>query len=118
MEYLRAFITAGIICAISQVLIDKTKLTPGRILVSYVVLGIFLTAIGVYGPIVEWGGAGATVPLLGFGYAMAQGVKSAVMEHGLLGVFTGGLAATAGGIAAAVMFSFVGAWIFRGGDRS
>lgn len=118
MEYIRAFITAGIICAISQILIDRTKLTPGRILVTYVVLGVFLTAIGVYGPIVEWGGAGATVPLLGFGYAMAEGVKSAVVEHGLLGVFTGGITATAGGIAAAVAFSFVGAWIFRSGDKS
>lgn len=118
MEYLRAFITAGIICAISQVLIDRTKLTPGRILVTYVVLGVFLTAIGVYGPIVEWGGAGATVPLLGFGYAMAEGVKTAVVEQGLLGVFTGGITAAAGGIAAAVVFSFVGAWIFRSGDKS
>ena len=118
MEYLQAFITAGIICAISQILIDRTKLTPGRILVSYVVLGIILTGIGVYEPIVKWGGAGATVPLLGFGYAMAEGVKEAVAQHGFLGIFTGGLTATAGGIAAAVLFSFLGALVFKGGDKS
>lgn len=118
MEYIRAFITAGIICAISQVLIDRTKLTPGRILVSYVTLGVILTGIGLYEPVVKWGGAGATVPLLGFGYAMAKGVQQAIAQHGFLGVFTGGLTATAGGIAAAVVFSFVGAMIFKSGDKS
>ncbi len=118
MEYLRAFLTAGVICAISQVLIDRTKLTPGRILVSYVTLGVILTGIGLYEPIVKWGGAGATVPLLGFGYAMAKGVQQAIAQHGFLGVFTGGLTATAGGIAAAVVFSFIGAMLFKSGDKS
>ncbi|WP_458862775.1 stage V sporulation protein AE [Acidaminobacterium chupaoyuni] len=118
MEYVKAFLTAGIICAISQVLIDRTKLTPARILVSYVVLGVVLTGLGLYEPIVKWGGAGATVPLLGFGYAMAEGVKEAIAQQGFLGVFTGGFSATAGGIAAAVAFSFLGALIFRSGDKS
>ena len=118
MEYIRAFITAGIICAVSQALIDRTKLTPGRILVRYVTLGVILTGLGLYEPIVQWGGAGATVPLLGFGYAMAEGVKEAVAQQGFLGVFTGGLTATAGGIAAAVVFSFIGAMIFKSRDRS
>ena len=104
MEYVRAFLTAGVICAISQVLIDRTKLTPGRILVTFVVLGVILTGIGVYEPVVKFGGAGATVPLLGFGYTMAEGVKEAIAQRGFLGVFTGGLTATAGGIAAAVVF--------------
>ena len=118
MIYVQAFLTAGVICAISQVLIDRTKMTPGRILVTYVVLGIILTGLGLYEPIVEFGGAGATVPLLGFGYSMAEGVKEAVAEQGFLGIFTGGLQATAGGIAAAVFFSFLGALIFTGGDKS
>ena len=109
MEYVRAFLTAGVICAISQVLIDRTKLTPGRILVTFVVLGVILTGIGVYEPVVKFGGAGATVPLLGFGYTMAEGVKEAIAQRGFLGVFTGGLTATAGGIAAAVVFSLIGA---------
>ena len=105
MEYVRAFLTAGVICAISQVLIDRTKLTPGRILVTFVVLGVIL-------------GAGASVPLLGFGYTMAEGVKEAIAQRGFLGVFTGGLTATAGGIAAAVVFSLIGALIFKSRDRS
>ena len=118
MIYVQAFLTAGVICAISQVLIDRTKMTPGRILVTYVVLGVILTGLGLYEPIVEFGGAGATVPLLGFGYSMAEGVKEAVAEQGFLGIFTGGLQATAGGIAAAVFLSFLGALIFKGGDKS
>ena len=118
MEYVRAFLTAGVICAIIQVLIDRTKLTPGRILVTFVVLGVILTGIGVYEPVVKFGGAGATVPLLGFGYTMAEGVKEAIAQRGFLGVFTGGLTATAGGIAAAVVFSLIGALIFKSRDRS
>ena len=118
MEYVRAFLTGGVICAISQVLIDRTKLTPGRILVTFVVLGVILTGIGVYDPVVKFGGAGATVPLLGFGYTMAEGVKEAIAQRGFLGVFTGGLTATAGGIAAAVVFSLIGALIFKSRDRS
>ena len=106
------------ICAISQVLIDRTKLTPGRILVTFVVLGVILTGIGVYEPVVKFGGTGATVPLLGFGYTMAEGVKEAIAQRGFLGVFTGGLTATAGGIAAAVVFSLIGALIFKSRDRS
>jgi len=118
MEYYRAFITGGIICAISQILIDKTKLTPARILVSYVSLGVILTAVGFYEKVVEWGGAGATVPLLGFGYSMANGVKEAVAEKGLLGAFTGGTEATAGGIAAAIVFGYLIALIFKPGDKA
>lgn len=103
MDYLKAFLVGGIICALSQILIDKTKLTPARILVSYVVLGVALTAVGLYQPVVDFGGAGATVPLLGFGYALAKGVAQAVAEQGFLGVFTGGLTGAAGGIAVAVV---------------
>lgn len=102
MDYLNAFLCGGILCAVGQILIDKTPLTPARILTGYVVAGVLLTAVGVYEPIVEWGGAGATVPLTGFGYSLASGVKKAVTEQGWLGVMTGGLSATAGGIAAAV----------------
>lgn len=117
MDYLNAFLCGGILCAIGQILIDKTQLTPARILTGYVVAGVFLTAIGVYAPIVEWGGAGATVPLLGFGYSLAVGVRRAVMEKGWLGVLTGGLTATAGGIAAAVVFGVMMALIFKPGDK-
>ena len=117
MEYLKAFLCGGIFCAIGQILIDKTKLTPARILTGYVVAGVFLTAIGVYDPIVEWGGAGATVPLLGFGYSLANGVQKAVVEKGWLGVLTGGLTATAGGIAAAVVIAVLMALVFKSGDK-
>ena len=117
MEYLKAFVCGGIICAIGQILIDKTQLTPARILTGYVVAGVLLTAIGVYGPIVEWGGAGATVPLLGFGYSLATGVRKAVVERGWIGVLTGGLTATAGGIAAAMVFGALMALLFRPGDK-
>jgi stage V sporulation protein AE len=113
MEYLYAFLTGGIFCVIGQILIDKTKLTPARILTSYVCAGVVLTAVGIYEPIVEFGGAGATVPLTGFGYALANGVKKAVEEQGLVGVFTGGLMATAGGIAAAVLFALLMACFFK-----
>lgn len=117
MEFLKAFLCGGALCAVGQILIDKTQLTPARILSGYVVAGVLLTAVGVYGPVVEWGGAGATVPLLGFGYSLANGVKKAVAEKGWLGVMTGGLSATAGGIAAAVVFALLVALIFKAGDK-
>lgn len=117
MEYLKAFAVGGILCIIGQLLIDKTKLTPARILVSYVVLGVFLGAIGLYDKIVEFAGAGATVPLTGFGNTLASGVRKAVEEKGFLGIFTGGLGAAAGGIAAAVVFGWIAGMIFRQKDK-
>jgi stage V sporulation protein AE len=118
MQYLNAFILGGFLCAIGQILIDKTKLTPARILVGYVVAGVLLTAVGVYKPLVEWGGAGATVPLTGFGYALAQGVEKAVRADGWMGLFTGGLTAAAGGIAAAVIVAWMAAMLSRPGEKS
>lgn len=117
MQYLNAFLCGGILCLIGQILIDKTKLTPARILTGYVVTGVFLEAVGVYAPIAKWGGAGATVPLTGFGSNLAKGVVKAVDEKGLLGVLTGGLTATAGGIAAAVVFGFIAALLFKPGEK-
>ena len=107
MEYLKAFLCGGLLCLIGQVLIDRTQLTPARILTGYVVAGVFLSAVGIYQPLADWGGAGATVPLTGFGYALAKGVEKAVAQQGLLGALTGGLTATSGGIAAAVVFGVV-----------
>lgn len=107
MDYLWCFLCGGLLCAVGQVLIDLTKLTPARILSGYVVAGVILQAVGVYQPLVDWAGAGATVPLTGFGYSLAKGVAKAVEEKGLLGVLTGGLTATAGGIAAAVVFALI-----------
>jgi stage V sporulation protein AE len=118
MDYIGAFITGGVLCLIGQILIDKTKMTPARILVSFVTAGVLLTALGIYEPIVKFGGAGATVPLTGFGYALAKGTLKGVQEHGLLGVFTGGVTGTAGGIAAAVFFGYLIALIFKPGDKS
>ncbi len=109
---LKAFIVGGIFCVISQVLIDKTKFTPARILVGYVVMGVILTAIGIYEPIVKFAGAGATVPLTGFGYTLAKGVEKAVDEIGILGVLSGGITATATGITAAIVFGFIAALVF------
>ena len=117
MQYLNAFLCGGILCLIGQILIDRTKLTPARILTGYVVTGVLLEAVGVYAPIAKWGGAGATVPLTGFGSNLAKGVVKAVDEKGLLGVLTGGLTATAGGIAAAVVFGFLAALLFRPGEK-
>ncbi|MDY3984617.1 stage V sporulation protein AE [Dysosmobacter sp.] len=117
MDYLNAFLCGGILCAIGQILIDKTQLTPARILTGYVVAGVLLSALGLYEPIVNWGGAGATVPLTGFGHALAKGVKKTVAKDGWLGVFTGGLTATAGGIAAAVVFGVVMALLFKPGEK-
>lgn len=115
---LKAFLVGGAICALSQVLIDRTRLTPARILSAYVVLGVVLGGLGLWKPVVDFAGCGATVPLLGFGYTMAEGVKKAVAESGLLGAFTGGLTAAAGGIAAAVTLSLLAALVFSPGDRS
>ena len=107
MEYFNAFWVGGLLCAIGQILIDKTKLTPARILVAYVCVGAVLTAIGLYEPIVEYAGTGATVPISGFGYSLAKGVMEAVDKDGLIGIFTGGITATAAGIAAAVTFGLI-----------
>ncbi len=118
MMLLKAFLVGGAICALSQVLIDRTRLTPARILSAYVVLGVVLGGLGLWKPVAEFAGCGATVPLLGFGYTMAEGVKKAVAASGLLGAFTGGLTAAAGGIAAAVTLSLLAALVFSPGDRS
>ena len=118
MEYLKAFLIGGAICAVGQLLIDKTKLTPARILVCFVVLGVILGGAGAYEKLVDFAGAGATVPLTGFGYSLSKGVKDAVQEQGILGALTGGLKATAGGIAAAVFFGFLAAIVFKPKDKS
>ena len=118
MEYLKAFLIGGLFCVIGQILIDKTKLTPARILVGYVVAGVVLGAIGVYKPIAEFAGAGATVPLTGFGYSLAKGVKEAVLQDGATGILTGGLEATAGGITAAVTAGLLVSILFKAKDKS
>ena len=112
-----AFVVGGFICLIGQILIDFTKLTPARILVGYVVAGVALTAVGVYGPLVKFAGAGATVPLTGFGYSLALGVREAIRQYGLIGALTGGITATAGGISAAILFGFIMSLIFKSGDK-
>ena len=113
MEFLKAFLVGGLFCVVGQVLIDRTSLTPARILSAYVVAGVVLGALGLYRPLVQWAGAGATVPLTGFGYLLAKGVRDAVIDHGLMGAFTGGLTAAAGGIAAAVFFGLLAGLFFR-----
>lgn len=113
MEYLKAFLVGGILCVIGQVILSKTNISPARILVVFVTAGVLLTLIGIYEPIVNWGGAGATVPLTGFGYALAKGVREAVANNGIIGIFTGGVTATAGGIAAAILFGYLVALIFK-----
>jgi len=118
MEYLKAFILGGFICLIGQILIDKTKLTPARILVSYVIAGVLLSAIGVYAKIVLFAGAGASVPLTGFGHTLAKGVKEAVDQQGFIGIFTGGLKATAGGITTAITVALLTSIIFKAKDKS
>ena len=118
MQYIQAFIMGGAICAVAQVLIDKTKLTPARILVGCVVLGVILTGLGLYQPLVDWGGAGATVPLLGFGYSLAKGVQAGVAQDGLLGAFTGGVTGAGGGIAAAIVFGCLFALLSKPEDKS
>lgn len=118
MDYLKAFFVGGLLCLIGQILIDKTKLTPARILVSYVVIGVFLGAIGAYQALADFAGAGATVPLTGFGNTLAKGVKKAVDEDGFLGIFTGGLKASAGGITAAIFSGLLASILFRAKDKS
>ncbi len=112
-DLLMAFLVGGTLCVIAQILVDKTKLTPARILVAYVVSGVILTAIGIYEPIVKLGGAGATVPLTGFGYSLARGVEKAVEERGLIGALTGGLTATAAGITMSMLMAVSTALIAR-----
>lgn len=114
MDYVWAFVVGGVLCVIAQILIDKTALTPARILVCYVVVGVIFGAVGLYEPLVKFAGAGATTPLTGFGYLISKGVKKAVGEKGLLGTLTGGLTAAAGGISAAICFGYIAALLFRG----
>ena len=118
MDFLKAFLVGGFLCLIGQILIDKTKLTPARILVSYVVIGVLLGATGIYEKLVDFAGAGASVPLTGFGYNLAKGVKEAVDQNGFLGIFTGGLKAAAGGITAAILSGLVVSLLFRDKDKS
>lgn len=118
MDYIKAFIVGGLICMVGQLLIDKTKLTPARILVAYVVAGVFLGAVGLYPKLMEFAGAGASVPLTGFGNTLAKGVREAVQDKGFLGIFTGGLKATAGGITAAIFAGLTAGLIFKAKDKS
>lgn len=118
MEYLKAFLIGGIFCLIGQILIDKTKLTPARILVGYVVAGVNLSAVGLYQPIADFAGAGASVPLTGFGHLLAKGVKEAIAEQGFIGILTGGLRATAGGISAAMIAGLIVSLIFKAKDKA
>lgn len=118
IQLAKAFVTGGIICTIGQLLIDKTALTPAKILTTYVVVGVVLGALGLYQPLVDWGGAGATVPLTGFGYNLSKGVKLAVAERGLLGAFTGGMTSAAGGITAAIFFGAIAGFLFKSGDKT
>lgn len=118
MEYLKAFLAGGFLCFIGQLLIDKTKLTPARILVCYVVIGVLLGGIGLYQPFLEFAGAGASVPLTGFGNTLAKGVREAVQSDGLLGIFTGGLKASAGGITAAITAGLCASFLFKARDKS
>ena len=117
MDYLKAFFIGGLLCLIGQLLIDKTKLTPARILVSYVVIGVLLSGLGLYQRLVDFAQAGATVPLTGFGHTLAKGVREAVDKDGILGIFTGGLTSCAGGIAAAVFLGCVVSMIFKPKDK-
>ncbi len=117
MTYLWAFLIGGAICSIGQILIDKTMLTPARILVMYVVMGVILGTFGVYDKLIDFAGAGATVPLTGFGNLLAKGVKEAVAKDGIVGIFTGGLTASAGGICAAILFGYIGALFARSKEK-
>lgn len=118
LAYGKAFLVGGLLCLIGQILIDKTKLTPARILTAYVVAGVILGGIGIYEPLVKWAGAGATIPLLGFGNTLAKGIRTAVSEDGLIGIFTGGFTAAAGGICAAVFFGLLAALCFKSHDKN
>ncbi|MDY6016848.1 MAG: stage V sporulation protein AE [Oscillospiraceae bacterium] len=113
MDLLKAFTVGGLICLIGQLLIDLTKLTPGRILVAFVVGGVILTAVGVYEPLAEWAGAGATVPLTGFGYAMAKGVEKAIAEQGIRGILTGGFTASSAGVTAAIICGLIASFLSK-----
>lgn len=117
MELLKAFLIGGAICAVGQILIDFTKLTPARILTGYVVAGVILSALGIYEPLAEFAGAGATVPLTGFGHLLAEGIRKAVGRDGILGIFTGGLTASAGGVTAALLFGLFASVMFAPKDR-
>ena len=117
MQYLNAFLTGGLLCVVGQLLIDRTKLTPARILVGYVCAGVLLGGLGIYRRIAAFGGAGATVPLTGFGYDLSQGVRTAVDQNGLIGAFSGGLTATAAGIAAAIVFALLAGLVFSSKDK-
>ena len=117
-QFIRTFLCGGVLCLIGQILIDKTSLTPAKILTMYVIAGVVLGAVGVYEPIVQWGGSGATVPLTGFGYNLAKGVKEAVAAKGFLGAMTGGLTAAAGGITAATVFGWLVALLFSPKERT
>lgn len=118
MDYLKAFVVGGLICVIGQILMDKTKLTPARILVLFVTLGVILQGMGIYQKLVDIGGAGATVPLPGFGYSLAKGAIKGVKESGIIGAFTGGITATAGGISGAIVFGYLMAIIFNPKSKS
>lgn len=118
MDYLKAFLVGGLLCLIGQILMDKTKLTPARILVCYVVTGVFLGAVGLYPSLVEFAGAGASVPLTGFGNTLCKGVREAVDQDGFLGIFTGGLKASAGGITAAILAGLLASILFKAKDKS
>ena len=118
IPFLKAFLVGGVLCAIGQILIDKTKLTPAKILVIYVVAGVILGALGLYQPLVEWAGGGATIPLTGFGNVMAQGMKEAIDEKGVLGIFSGAFTAGAAGVGASVVFGYLTALAFRPEDKS
>ena len=118
LPYLKCFLVGGLLCAVGQVLIDKTALTPARILTAYVVAGVVLGALGLYEPLVEFAGAGATVPLTGFGNTLAKGMRRAVAERGALGIFTGGFTAAAAGVCAALVFGFLAALVFRSRDKN
>ena len=118
MDYLKAFLVGGIICSIGQILIDKTKLTPARILVIFVVSGVALQLVGIYEPLVEFAGAGATIPLTGFGYTLCKGVEKAVGENGFIGIFTGGFTAAAAGVCAACIFGILAALVFKPKQKS
>ena len=118
MEFLKAFLVGGTLCAIGQILIDKTKLTPARILTTYVALGVLLGGLGIYEPFAKWAGAGATIPLLGFGNTLAKGVRKSVSEQGIIGIFTGGFTSAAGGICAAIFFGLLVSIIFKSKDKN
>jgi stage V sporulation protein AE len=118
MEYIKAFIIGGVFCLMGQILIDKTKLTPARILVSYVVIGVILGGVGIYEKLVDFAGAGATVPLTGFGFNLSKGVTEGIDRDGFLGIFTGGLKATAGGITAAILAGLIAGLIFKSKDKA